>query len=278
MKIASKEYVVRRMTSLMIAPKKKFSQNFLIDESVVEESIEALSIEKDDALIEVGPGLGALTERLLESGNPLFAYEIDPDLCAHLRERFSVFPTFHLYEQDFLKADLSPYRDRPVKVISNVPYHITTPIIEKIITSGIQVSTFEFMVQREVYSRIKAGKGSKDYLPLNIFIDYVGVLECVKKVGKDKFLPSPNVDSVILKIDFNRPRVEREWELLFFDVVRACFFQRRKTVQNNLIRFLKDKEKVGEVLQKSGIDPEKRGEELGKEEYLRLSRNILNIR
>ena len=278
MKIASKEYVVTRMTSLMIAPKKRFSQNFLIDESVVNESIDALSIEKDDVLIEIGPGLGALTQKLLDRGNPLYAYEIDSDLCTHLREIFSDRKQFCLFEQDFLKADLSLFEGKTVKLISNVPYHITTPIIEKIITSGIQATMFEFMVQKEVYSRIRAGRGSKDYLPLNIFIDYVGTLSLVKKVGKDKFLPSPNVDSVILKIDFNRPRVSKEWERVFFDVVRACFFQRRKTIQNNLIRFLKDREKVEEVLIKSGIDPERRGEDLGKEEYLELSRNILNNR
>ena len=182
--IASKEYVIKRMTELMINPKKKFSQNFLTSYEVVKESVDSLHLESDDVIIEIGPGLGALTQELLNRGNQVYAYDIDLDMVNHLKEVFKGYSNFHLFNQDFMKTDLSSFEGKVVKVISNVPYNLTTPIIEKIVTSSINVKVFEFMVQKEVYDRIKAKKGSKDYAPLNIFIEYVGNLSIVKKVSR----------------------------------------------------------------------------------------------
>lgn len=274
--IASKEYVIKRMTELMINPKKKFSQNFLTSYEVVKESVDSLHLESEDVIIEIGPGLGALTQELLNRGNQVYAYDIDLDMVNHLKEVFKGYSNFHLFNQDFMKTDLSSFEGKKVKVISNVPYNLTTPIIEKIVTSSIDVKVFEFMVQKEVYDRIKAKKGSKDYAPLNIFIEYVGNLSIVKKVTKDKFIPCPNVDSVVLKIEFNKERVNKEVEKEFFKVTKACFVQRRKTIQNNLNQYLNNKDKTKEILSIASIEENVRGEQLELKDYLKLSEIILD--
>ncbi|MGN1295861.1 MAG: 16S rRNA (adenine(1518)-N(6)/adenine(1519)-N(6))-dimethyltransferase RsmA [Bacilli bacterium] len=271
MKIASKEFVVKKMTELMITPKKKFSQNFLIDYSTVKDSIDALNIEKDDVIIEIGPGLGALSQEILERGYALNAYEIDEDMVEHLKKYFSYYPSFHVEKVDFLKVDLSQYEGKKVKFISNIPYNVTTPILEKIVTSSLDTKCFEFMVQKEVYDRIRAKQNSKDYSPLNIFIEYVGKLEVVKKVPKQNFIPSPNVDSIILKIDFINER-QKDIEKEFVNITKASFLMRRKTMLNNLSIFCSSKEKAKELLTKAGIEENARAESLSKEDYLRLAR------
>ena len=278
MKIASKEYVIKRMSSLMINPKKKYSQNFLIDYDVVKRSVDNLSLSSDDIVVEIGPGLGALTQEILDRGNQVYAYEIDDDMYRSLKEEMKFSPNLHLENVDFLKVDLSFLKNKSVKVISNVPYNLTTPIIEKIVTSDIDIKVFEFMVQKEVYDRIKAKSGSKDYSPLNIYIEYVGTLSLVMKVNKDKFIPSPNVDSVILKIEFNKERVSSEVEKVMFPLIKASFVQRRKTMLNNLTLYLKNKEMAKDLLEKSGINESIRGETLNLSEYLLLSKNCLNMK
>ena len=181
MKIASKEFVIKKMSELMITPKKKFSQNFLTDYPTVVEAIDALEIEDDDVIIEIGPGLGALSQEIIERGYKLDAYDIDEDMVSHLKKYFSFYPSFHVEKEDFLKVDLSKYEGKKVKFISNIPYNITTPLIEKIVISSLDTKCFEFMVQKEVYDRIKAKQNSKDYSPLNIFIEFV-------KITKASFL------------------------------------------------------------------------------------------
>ena len=275
MNIASKEYVVKRLTELMITPKKKYSQNFLTDFETVSSSLDALNVQEDEIVIEIGPGLGALTQELLRRNYQVYAYEIDEDMYKHLDEVFKGYSNFHLFHLDFLKADLKEYQGKKIKFISNVPYNLTTPIIERIVTSSLDVKAFEFMVQKEVYDRIKAKSGSKDYAPLNIFIEYVGVLSLVKKVTKDKFIPAPNVDSVILKIEFNKERVNEEQEKEFFKITKACFSQRRKTLLNNLGSYLSSKEEVRRVLEEANLKENLRGEQLLLKDYLNLSAVVL---
>lgn len=271
MKIASKEFVIKKMTELMITPKKKFSQNFLISYQTVVEAIDALHIEKDETVIEIGPGLGALSQEILERGYALDAYDIDEDMVSHLKNYFSYYSSFHIEKEDFLKVDLSKYQGKKIKFISNIPYNVTTPIIEKIVTSSLDIKCFEFMVQKEVYERIKAKQNSKDYGPLNIFIDYIGKLDVVKKVPKQNFIPSPNVDSIILKIDFINER-QKDIEKEFVKIIKASFSMRRKTMLNNLSSLCSSKEKTKELLNKAGIDENARAESLNKEDYLRLAR------
>ena len=276
--IASREYVIKRLTTLMINPKKKYSQNFLTDYQVVVDSVDSLSLKEDDVVIEIGPGLGALTQELVNRGNQVYAFEIDSDMYFHLKDVFANYSNFHLENIDFMKADLSLFENQNVKFISNVPYNLTTPIIEKIVTSSLNVKTFEFMVQKEVYDRIKAKRGSKDYAPLNIFIEYVGKLSLVKKVTKDKFIPAPNVDSVVLKIDFINQRIEKEIEKEFFKITKACFFQRRKTLLNNLTNYFNDKEKAKKLLDKLGMSESLRGEQLEPKDFILMSKLAQEIK
>ena len=276
--IASREYVIKRLTTLMINPKKKYSQNLLTDYQVVVDSVDSLSLKEDDVVIEIGPGLGALTQELVNRGNQVYAFEIDSDMYFHLKDVFANYSNFHLENIDFMKADLSLFENQNVKFISNVPYNLTTPIIEKIVTSSLNVKTFEFMVQKEVYDRIKAKRGSKDYAPLNIFIEYVGKLSLVKKVTKDKFIPAPNVDSVVLKIDFINQRIEKEIEKEFFKITKACFFQRRKTLLNNLTNYFNDKEKAKKLLDKLGMSESLRGEQLELKDFILMSKLAQEIK
>ena len=271
MKIASKEFVIKKMSELMITPKKKFSQNFLTDYPTVVEAIDALEIEDDDVIIEIGPGLGALSQEIIERGYKLDAYDIDEDMVSHLKKYFSFYPSFHVEKEDFLKVDLSKYEGKKVKFISNIPYNITTPLIEKIVISSLDTKCFEFMVQKEVYDRIKAKQNSKDYSPLNIFIEYVGKLEVVKKVPKQNFIPVPNVDSIILKISFINER-QKDIEKEFVKITKASFLMRRKTMLNNLISLCSSKEKAKVLLNKAGIEENARAESLSKDDYLRLAK------
>lgn len=278
MPIASREYVIKTMTKLMINPKKKYSQNFLTDEAVVKDSIDSLNLKPEEVVIEIGPGLGALTEEISKRKVYLYAYEIDSDMYNHLLETFDNYENIHLYNLDFLKVDLSYFNGKRVKVVSNVPYNLTTPIIEKILTSDIEIDSFTFMVQKEVYDRIKAKRGSKDYSPLNIFIEYVGKLSLIRKVTKDKFIPSPNVDSAILKIDFINNRLDKEIEKTFFKITKACFFQRRKTLLNNLTLYFNDKEKAKKLLSQMEIQESTRGEQLEVDDFIKMSRLAHNFK
>ncbi len=270
--IASKEYVVTKMTELMLTPKKHFSQNFLTDYDVVTSSVNALNVT-DEKVIEIGPGLGALTQELLNRNYDVDAYEIDIDMVNHLREEFKSYNNFNLYNEDFLKVDLSKYEDKKLKFISNVPYNVTTPIIEKIITSSLDIKTFEFMVQKEVYERLNVKEKSKDYSPINIFIDYVGKLSVVRKVSYKCYIPMPNVDSIILKIEFtNKINVDPLFNKEFVKLVKGSFVSRRKTILNNLTNYFKSKDKASDVLSKAQIEPSRRPESLTLNDYLELTK------
>ena len=276
--IASKEYVVTKMTELMLTPKKHFSQNFLTDYDVVVDSVDALNVN-DEKVIEIGPGLGALTQELLIRNYDVDAYEIDKDMVSHLNNEFKDYSNFTLYNEDFLKVNLGKYECKKLKFISNVPYNVTTPIIEKIITSSLDIKTFEFMVQKEVYDRLNVKEKSKDYSPINIFIDYVGKLSVVRKVSYKCYIPMPNVDSIILKIEFtNKVNEDALFNKEFVKLVKASFVQRRKTILNNLTTYFKSKDKAIEVLAKANIDTLRRPESLTLKDYLELTKVIYYIK
>lgn len=270
--IASKEYVVTKMTELMLTPKKHFSQNFLTDYDVVTSSVDALNV-KEEKVIEIGPGLGALTQELLNRNYDVDAYEIDLDMVNHLKDEFKSYNNFSLYNEDFLKVDLSKYEGKELKFISNVPYNVTTPIIEKIITSSLDIKTFEFMVQKEVYERLNVKEKSKDYSPINIFIDYVGKLSVVRKVSYKCYIPMPNVDSIILKIEFtNKINEDPLFNKEFVKLVKGSFVSRRKTILNNLTNYFKSKDKAVDILSKAHIEPSRRPESLSLNDYLELTK------
>ena len=265
--IASKEFVIRKLTELITNPKKKYSQNFLIDSTPVKKAIDALN--KDSELVlEIGPGLGALSEEILNRGYNLVAFEIDQIMINHLKDQFKN-RLFTLIEGDFLKQDLKNYQNKNVSVISNLPYALTTPIIEKIITAKLCINEFVFMIQKEVEQRLRAKNNTKDCSPLSYMFEYLGKLEQVCKVNRSAFLPAPNVDSVILKLTFNQNR-DFEKEKALYKLLNASFKMRRKTIYNNLLTYFGSKEKTEEVLTSADIALNKRPEQLSLKDYLNI--------
>mgnify|MGYP004668047981 FL=1 len=260
--ISSKEYVIKTMVRLLANPKKKFSQNFLIDYQTVIKTVDALKGESK-TIIEIGPGLGALSEEIVNRDYFLYAYEIDQTMVNHLENYFKNKSNFHVIQGDFLKQDLK--YDELISVVSNIPYSLTTPIIEKVILLPLQIESFVFMVQKEVGLRIMAKKGSKDYSPLSIFLSYLGKMEVVNKVSRDKFLPSPNVDSIVLKLTFNKNR-DYQKEKKLYQLLNNSFRMRRKTLYNNLHNI----ENIKEILFRCNIKENARPEELELNDYLKI--------
>lgn len=269
MRIASKEFVIKKLVELITTPKKKYSQNFLIDEKTVSDIVDALDVKEDEIVIEVGPGLGALTEEIVSRGYILHAFEIDETLVPHLNKYFEKNLNFTLHPIDFMKEDLKEFKGKKVRVISNLPYNLTTPMIEKIALADFELKSFEFMVQKEVYSRLNAKVNSKEYSPLVILLNYLGRIKIVSKVSKDKFFPIPNVDSIVLKLEITKENRNSEYEKKLYNLLTLCFTQRRKTINNNLL--LKyPKEVVNHVLNSIGLDPRTRPEQITLETYLKL--------
>lgn len=270
--IASREYVIKTMVSLLANPKKKYSQNFLTDFETVKKSCLALNDVK--TIIEIGPGLGALTEELINLNKEVYSYEIDKTMVEHLNNYFANKSNFHIIEGDFLKQELN--YNQEVSFISNIPYSLTTPIIEKVIKSKLNIDSFVFMLQKEAGQRISAKKGNKDYGPLPIMLSYLGKLEIVCKVTRDKFLPSPNVDSVVMKLTFNKNR-NYDYEKKLYNLLNNAFLMRRKTLANNLKSYFKDKDQMYDIFSKININKTARPEELSLNDYLNLLNCIINL-
>lgn len=267
--ICSREYVIKKMAELMIKPKNKYSQNFLTDYDVVKKSVDSLNLDPQDVVLEIGPGLGALSEEILNRGNSLYAFEIDENMISHLQVCFAKRNNFHLIPGDFLKQDLISFCDKDVRVISNIPYSLTTPIIEKVITAKLKIKSFVFMIQKEVSARLNAKINTKEYSPLSIMIDFLGKLEVVTKVNRDKFIPSPNVDSIVLKLTFNQDR-DFNKEKKLFSLLKNSFAMRRKTILNNLTAYLHCKEKAETILNKANILCNLRPEQLSLKQFIDL--------
>ncbi len=264
--ICSKEYVLKTLKQKAMRPKKVFSQNFLIDSNVAQKIIDNLEIAENDTIVEIGPGLGALSELLISKTDKVILYEIDKDMVNHLNEVFKD-TAIVIKNQDFLKEDLLAFKDMKVKFVSNVPYNITSPIIEKIACAPFRPVLFEFMIQKEVYERLKA-KDGKDYGPLNILIEYIGKLELVSKVNHEAYIPSPHVDSVVLLLKFNQeydPNVAEELK----DLLKKSFAMRRKTLFNNLKVYF-GKEYTEAWLARAKLNGTIRAEELTLKDYLKL--------
>ena len=269
--IASREFIIKKLAELITEPKKWYSQNFLTDFDVVKKGVDALLSKECDEVIEIGPGLGALTEEVLNRNVKVTAFEIDTVMVKHLESYFARRTTFSVVEGDFMKADLSAFKNKKIGVISNLPYNLTTPIIEKILLEEINLTNFVFMVQKEVSGRIFAKVGTKEYSPLSIMFEYLGKTETIVKVTKDKFIPAPNVDSVILRLSVTR---ERDFEKKFFKFLNGCFAMRRKTLLNNLTSYLHNKEKATELLEKANLTLTIRPEQVTLNQFIELCKSI----
>lgn len=261
--------------------KKSLGQNFLIDVNILENIIHQAGIDASAAAIEIGPGIGALTEQLAIHADKVIAYEIDQRLIPILEDTLKDYDNIQLINQDILKANVgemirdqsSP--DQPVHVVANLPYYITTPILMKLLREKLPVTSFTVMLQKEVAERMAAVPNSKSYGSLTIAVQYYTKAEVIMNVPKSVFMPQPNVDSSVLKLTKrDKAPVKVSDEDYFFEIVQACFGQRRKTLRNNLVRFFKethDKEKISAMLDHIGIDGTRRGESLDMNEFAMLA-------
>ncbi|MDN3956914.1 16S rRNA (adenine(1518)-N(6)/adenine(1519)-N(6))-dimethyltransferase RsmA [Sporolactobacillus laevolacticus] len=261
--------------------KKSLGQNFLIDENILNNIASAADIDEESYVLEIGPGAGALTQVLASRGKKVIAVEIDQRLEPVLKDTLQDFDNVSVHFGDVLKLDLHQIIDQecppgvPVKVVANLPYYVTTPILMKLLTDGLPIKTIVVMIQKEVAGRLQAKPGEKSYGSLSIAVQYLAEPKIVMTVPKTVFVPQPNVDSAVIRLDI-RPekKVKVDDETFFYKLVRASFAQRRKTLMNNLINNLYDKtqkELLLEVLEQTGIDPGRRGETLTIEEFARLS-------
>ena len=262
--------------------KKSFGQNFLTDTNILQKIVDTAEIDKNVNVIEIGPGIGALTEFLAESAAEVMAFEIDDRLVPILADTLRDFDNVTVVNQDILKVDLAQYiaefnnPDLPIKVVANLPYYITTPILMHLIESGIPFSEFVVMMQREVADRISAQPNTKAYGSLSIAVQYYMTAKVAFIVPRTVFVPAPNVDSAILKmVRRDQPAVEVQDEKFFFKVSKASFVHRRKTLWNNLTsHFGKSEEtkaKLTAALEQADLSPSVRGEALTLADFARLA-------
>lgn len=264
-----------------IRAKKQFGQNFLIDENILNNIVERGNISDKDLIIEIGPGIGNLTEKLLETGARIMCFEIDRDMGKILEERFNNVPNFELIMEDILKSDINKYIEQitvegEIKVIANLPYYITTPIIFKLLENVDKVSEIIVMIQKEVAERIISKEGCKDYGVLTINVNYYGVCEKLFEVPSVSFIPSPNVTSAVIKIKKDK-RYKVNNEKMFFEFVKAAFSQRRKKILNSLSGASFNnfsKEDINTLLIKNKVGPNARAEELPIEKYVEIVNSI----
>ena len=262
--------------------KKSFGQNFLTDTNILQKIVDTAEIDKKVNVIEIGPGIGALTEFLAESAAEVMAFEIDDRLVPILADTLRDFDNVTVVNQDILKVDLAQYiaefknPDLPIKVVANLPYYITTPILMHLIESGIPFSEFVVMMQKEVADRISAQPNTKAYGSLSIAVQYYMTAKVAFVVPRTVFVPAPNVDSAILKmVRRDQPAVAVQDEKFFFKVSKASFVHRRKTLWNNLTSYFGKSEatkgKLTAALERADLSPSVRGEALSLEEFARLA-------
>lgn len=262
--------------------KKSFGQNFLTDTNILQKIVDTAEIDKKVNVIEIGPGIGALTEFLAENAAEVMAFEIDDRLVPILADTLRDFDNVTVINQDILKVDLAQYiaefknPDLPIKVVANLPYYITTPILMHLIESGIPFSEFVVMMQKEVADRISAQPNTKAYGSLSIAVQYYMTAKVAFIVPRTVFVPAPNVDSAILKmVRREQPAVEVQDEKFFFKVSKASFVHRRKTLWNNLTSYFGKSEevkaKLERALEKADLVANVRGEALDLAAFARLS-------
>ncbi|MNB66963.1 Ribosomal RNA small subunit methyltransferase A [compost metagenome] len=265
--------------------KKSLGQNFLIDQNILNKIVDAAGLKENTGVLEIGPGIGALTERLAAEAGAVTAVEIDQRLIPILSDVLAPYPHVKIRHGDVLKVDLRQLFAEDfsgverVSVVANLPYYVTTPILMKLLEEKLPLANIVVMIQKEVADRMAASPGGKDYGSLSIAVQYYSEPELICTVPHTVFIPQPNVESAVIRLKVReRPPVEVRDEKHFFEVVRASFTQRRKTISNNLkARFFpkEGRERLEELLAAAGIEPSRRGETLSLAEYARLSDVLL---
>ena len=263
-----------------MSAKKKFGQNFLIDSSVLDGIVEASGVTKDDCVLEIGPGIGSLTQYLAEAAKRVVAVEIDRTLIPVLNDTLSEYDNVTIINEDILKVDIekivNEYNEgRQIKVVANLPYYITTPIIMKLFESGVPIDSITVMVQKEVADRMVMGPGNKDYGSLSLAVGYYAQATFVMNVAPGSFIPQPGVGSAVVHLKrYETPAVEVADEKFMFEIIRTAFNQRRKTLSNALSNnpSLKlTRQQIQDALTEMEINEKTRGEVLSLEQFARLS-------
>lgn len=262
---------------------KKFGQNFLVDSNVLENIIEKAGITEDDLVLEIGPGIGTMTQYLCESAREVVAIEIDETLIPILNYTLEDYDNVEVINDDALKTDIEKIvkkknGGKPIKVVANLPYYITTPIIMGLLEGKAPIESITIMVQKEVAERMQTGPGSKDYGALSLAVQYYADAKILMTVPASCFMPRPKVDSSVIKLDiYDKPPVDVCDEEMMFKIIRASFNQRRKTLVNGLKNASNlpfTKEEIEESIEKLGEDVRVRGEKLTLEQFAKLT-NIL---
>ena len=259
---------------------KRFGQNFLIDTHVLEKIIREAHITKDDVVLEIGPGIGTMTHYLCESASKVFAVEIDNTLIPILNDTLSEYDNVTIINEDILKVNINKLVEeecgnRPIKVVANLPYYITTPIIMSLFENDVNIDNITVMIQKEVAERIVSKPGTKDYGALTLAVNFYSTPEIVANVPPNCFMPRPNVSSAVIRMTKDvEPKVKVADKELLFKLIKASFLQRRKTLVNGIGNFKElniTKDRVAEALKEMGLDENIRGERLSLSEFGELS-------
>lgn len=256
--------------------KKKFGQNFIIDENIINNIVTKANIDKDTLVIEIGPGAGSLTYFLAKFAKNVLCYEIDTTLKEILKNNLKEYDNTEIIYKDFLEAnvleDIKKYEYKKLYVVANLPYYITTPIIIKLIEDKINVDKIVVMVQKEVGDRFKAVPGTKDYSSLSVFLNYYYSVKKIMDVSKNVFIPKPNVDSIVVEFDKKDNKLELINEQLFFKLIRDSFAFKRKTLRNNLKSY--DLVKISKVLERHNMDLSVRAEQISLELFVEIANEL----
>ena len=272
------------MKKYNISANKNLGQNFLIDENVVRTIVEASNVSKEDLVIEIGPGLGTLTKELLENAKKVICIELDNRMIKILNERFFMYDNLEIINEDVLKVDLNKLIEKEMtinniksaKVVANLPYYITTPIIMKLLEDKLNIESITVMVQKEVAKRLCQLPGQKDVGAITYSVYYYSEAKEIIEVPNNSFIPEPEVTSEVIKLNVRKePPVKVKDEKLLFKIIKASFMQRRKTLVNALVnsKIYENKTQAEEMLQKIGINSKVRGENLTLEEFVKITEN-----
>ena len=281
MDFTNKQSILYLLKSNNLTNNKSLGQNFLINRQIVDKIISACSPSENDLIIEIGPGLGVLTNELVDSNAKVIAIEKDKNLIPILNNYFAKNNNFTLLNQDVLKIDfrelIKERGDRQnVKIISNLPYYITTPIITMLLESEIEYDNITIMLQKEVKERLMATPNTKAYAAITLFVNYYAIIDEVAFVGKESFYPSPKVDSSVIRLRPNNNKLKVDDKDLMFKLIRASFNQRRKKLTNAISNVLNiDKDTIVKELSKIGYDENVRGEVLSLEDFAALTNLLL---
>ena len=279
-KLSDPKKTIEVIQKYQFAFQKRFGQNFLIDAHVLEKIVSAAGITKDDCVLEIGPGIGTMTQYLAESAGQVIAVEIDTNLLPILADTLKDYSNVKVINQDILKVDINELvkeynNGRPIKVVANLPYYITTPIIMGLFESNVPIDNITVMVQKEVADRMQVGPGSKDYGALSLAVQYYASPYIVANVPPNCFIPRPNVGSAVIRLTrYEEPPVKVKDEKKMFSLIRASFNQRRKTLVNGLGNAGLPgitKESASAALEQMGLSPTVRGEALTLEQFAQLS-------